>query len=30
MGVTSFLELIIAWVLALEAIPWNNFSGGCD
>ena len=30
MAAMSFIEFIIAWVLGLEAIAWNNFSGGCD
>ena len=30
MGVMIFIEFIIAWIMGLEAIAWNNFSGGCD
>lgn len=30
MGVMGFIEYIIAWVLGLDAIAWNNFSDGVD
>ena len=30
MGIMGFLEFVIAWVLGLEAIAWNNFSGSSD
>lgn len=30
MGMIGLLEFIIAWVLGLEAIAWNNFSGSND
>ena len=29
-GMTSMIEIVIAWVLGLQGNPWNNFSGGTD